>query len=145
MLEKALSDIRQFRLDINEYFDKVESDLIAKAKTIMKENKTLLIKLENECKTLSIKLEEITAMLNSELFKDNALFIHTVECKQKVSDSAVALSEMKSKAMKKYEFVPDQQLRSFSTIDKSLGTVAISTMNVCHQTTETANDEGNNN
>lgn len=127
MLEKALGDIRQFRLDINKYLDKVEADVISEAKGIMRENETLLTKLENDCKALSTKLEKMTAMLNSGLFKD-ILFIHTVECKPKVPEIALAIADMKSKTMmKKYEFVPETQLRGLSASVKKLGTLSIST------------------
>lgn len=141
MLGKALWDIKQFRLDINEYLDKVETDIISEAKNVMGENETLLIKLKNDCTVISTKLEEITNKLNSELYKENACFIHTVECKPKVSECELAIADMKLKPIKKFEFVCDQQLRSIITSEQKLGTMTISTSVVSNQSTKGASDK----
>lgn len=72
----------------------MEAGVIKRAKYVMRKNETLLTKPENDCKLLSTKLENITDMSNPELYKDNVLLIHTVECKAKVSESEVTITGM---------------------------------------------------
>lgn len=130
MLEKAIADIKQFRLDINEHLDKAEADFIKRASDVMEENETLLTRLEKACQLLSTKLENNTDMLNAEIYKDNVLFVHIVECKPKLSESEIAISDM----VKKFKFDCNQQQRSLVTSKQKLGTLAISTSAVFQQT-----------
>lgn len=144
MHEKALKDIRQFRLDVNEYLDKAEASMIAKAFDIMEENERLLTKLDHDCKTLSTEHIEITEKLDRELFKDNVLFIHAVECKPKLTASERYISEMKSMQIKTFKFEFDQQLRNILSSARNFGTYAISTSAVFNKNTKLADDEGKN-
>lgn len=66
------------------------------------------------------------------------MFIHTVECQQKITESEKATSDMKSRSVKKYELVRDQQLCGAVASAQNLGNLKILSFEVFHQTAERA-------
>lgn len=117
-LDKALGEIRKFRKDINDYIDLAEKTMIAEAKKHFMDNETLLSQLQQKIATVGKDIEEIREKLDTNLHKENDLFIRMTECKPRVSYVARAVGEIKeSSDIKNYSFKPEQKLKDLLTSD----------------------------
>lgn len=84
--EKTLMEIRQFRSEINDFFDKAEAKITSEVEKITSENTEKHKKLEQDVMSLIREIEEVKLKLssNKKSNQENAYFIQTISCKPQI-------------------------------------------------------------
>ncbi|XP_060606573.1 E3 ubiquitin-protein ligase TRIM33-like [Ruditapes philippinarum] len=137
MNEKALKGLRDFRTEINKCLDEAEAKLLSQMKILRKENTETKAKIEAVLQSFTSELQKVKQMLDTQLYRDNALFINAVNCKSKLADiEKMNEHSTKDMALKGFKFVRNDQM---SALLKSR--LPVGRLQVCHiecRTKETA-------
>lgn len=113
--EKALKEIRQFRSEINNYFDKAEAEITSEVEKITSENTEQHKKLTEDLMSLVRDIEEVKVKLSFQenSNQENAYFIQAVLCKPQIETIEEKYRSLQyEKYLKRYEFVRSDILQS---------------------------------
>lgn len=140
--DKLLNEIRGFRKIINAYLDDAESIVKTEVNQLLSFNKDLLENLEKDCKSLTSKLKTLREKLDTATYKEESLFIQTVQSKYVVSELERQLSKCNHSVLKmkhyNYDFIPDEKLKDMLSSRGKLGDIKPSLMK--HPTKKTGYD-----
>ncbi|XP_060558712.1 E3 ubiquitin-protein ligase TRIM71-like [Ruditapes philippinarum] len=124
MNDKALKGLRDFRTEINKCLDEAESKLLSEMKMMRKENTVTKAKIEAVLQSFTSELQEVKQMLDTQLYRDNALFINAVNCKSKLTDiEKMYEHSSKDMALKGLKFVRNDQMLALLKSERPVGSL----------------------
>ncbi|XP_060606577.1 E3 ubiquitin-protein ligase TRIM33-like [Ruditapes philippinarum] len=122
MNDKALKGLREFRTEINKCLDEAEAKLLSEMKKLRKENTETKAKIEAVLQSFTSELKKVKQMLDTQLFRDNALFINAVNCKSKLADiKNMYEPSTKDMALKGFKFVRNDQMSALLKSEQPVG------------------------
>ncbi|XP_053381589.1 uncharacterized protein LOC123544631 [Mercenaria mercenaria] len=125
--EKAVSEVRKFRTDVNNFLDEAEANILSKIKSVTSENHEQMAIMGRAIESISIELDDVRQKLDTELHDGNVLFINAVACKPQLKNIALSVANAKSKkVLKNFKFYPDEDLSRIAASGKSFGDIQIS-------------------
>ncbi|XP_060597248.1 E3 ubiquitin-protein ligase TRIM33-like [Ruditapes philippinarum] len=122
MNENALKGLRDFRTEINECLDEAEAKLLSEMKKLRKENTETKTKIEALLQSFTSELQKVKQMLDTQLYRDNALFINAVNCRSKLADIK-KMHSSKHMALKGFKFVRNDQMSSLLKSERPVGSL----------------------
>ncbi|XP_060558713.1 E3 ubiquitin-protein ligase TRIM33-like [Ruditapes philippinarum] len=124
MNENALKGLREFRTEINKCLDKAEARLLSEMKKLKKENTETQTKIEAVLQSFTSELQEVKQMLDTQLYRDNALFINAVNCKSKLADIEKKYEQStKDMTLKGFKFVCNDQMLALQESERPVGSL----------------------
>ncbi|XP_060588313.1 E3 ubiquitin-protein ligase TRIM71-like [Ruditapes philippinarum] len=118
----AISDIKRFRKEIEDYLNKMEADLLQKVDEMSASDFTTLRKLPDKCKTLASNIEEFRNKL--EKCKDNvdSLFVASKIVKERLYKCQEMNEEISFKSkINAFKFMPSEHINNLKISNECLG------------------------
>ncbi|XP_045167572.2 protein wech-like [Mercenaria mercenaria] len=122
MKNKLTEEIKTFRKELNDYFDRMEAKLLDEVEQITARDVALQTQLKDQCKTMEKEIEEFQSKLDQHSAKSNQLFVTTKLAQKRLHTYQKAIENIAFKpSINVYKFKPSTDLTALKENQTPIG------------------------